>query len=98
MKITLQYSQRLYYKEDIELTDKQWNEFLETAREWYKEDFINEYDSFEEFLDEPEIRSELFYSLGVSASCREEFVIDGDGIEDEHFIFDGEEYCEDEDE
>lgn len=98
MKITLRYAELVHYKEEIEVSEENFQSAINDLRESYEEYHKEQYNSFDEFLNDCD--AELLENLEINPSYSEEFIVDGNteyldvyfGNEDE------EEKYEDEDE
>lgn len=94
MKIILKYAELVHYKEEIEVSEENFQSAINDLRESYeKYPFKEQYNSFDEFL--RDCSSELLENLEIEPSYSEEFVIDGD-TEYLDIYFDDEEEYEDE--
>jgi hypothetical protein len=84
MKLDYRYSQKLYYRQIIEVSDEDYKAALALFKQNYDES-EDRYDwTFDEYLEN--CMGEFLEELGIEASCDEKYIVDGDGIEDEYFL------------
>lgn len=89
MKVTLRYGELVHYKEEIEISQEQFDKGIEKAREEFEQYHKEDYSSFEDFLED--INYELVDFLDITPSYDGDFVIDGETQYFEVFVDEDEE-------